>query len=216
MSEQLLHARIGRLTDVYAQHDLLRSTARLARLTFTAAAASIFLYDEAADALRFEAASGIGEDRIIGRTVPIDQGLAGWVFQSGESLLVSDVSGDPRFSRGVAEESGYLPTSIAAAPVICGRPVGVVEVLDPDAVGHGRLDTLTLLTELADHLAAGLTMYEAARRAVDLDSTAATEPWHRLELTLSRTNARESEVLRRFVGALDDLVSSCYQPKVGE
>ncbi len=216
MSEQLLHARLGRLTDTYAQHDLLRSTARLARLSLGAVAASIFLYDESADVLRFEAASGFGEDKIIGRTVPPDQGLVGWVFQTGESLLVSEVADDPRFNREFAEQSGYVPASIAAAPIICDTPVGVVEVLDADPSGGTRLDTLELLTELADHLAAGLTLYDAARRAVNPDPEAPMEPWHLLELTLSRTNARQSDVLRRFVGALDDLVSACFGPASGE
>ena len=66
MTDQYLAAGFGRLVDPQVHADLLRSTVRLARVVFGAAAASIFLYDPDRDALVFEAASGHGEDQVVG------------------------------------------------------------------------------------------------------------------------------------------------------
>ena len=52
---------------------------------------------------------------------------------SGEPIVLSDVSRGqyPRFARDVAEATGYVPTSLMAAPLLHGeRVLGVLQVLD--------------------------------------------------------------------------------------
>jgi GAF domain-containing protein len=211
MGEDLLAAGIGRLVDPQVHTDLLRSTVRLTRLAFGAAAASIFLYDDERDSLVFEAASGTGEDRIYGFAIPADRGVAGWVYQTGETLLVRDVAADARFDRAFAERTGYVPASIAAAPLIVDEPVGVLEVLDAAEGRFDDIDGMDLLTQLADHLAAAVSLLLAARMATrTAGASPEIEPWVRLEATLTRTRTRESQVVNRFVNALDELIAACH------
>lgn len=210
MAEQYLAAGIGRLVDPQVHAELLRSTVRLARMAFGSAAASIFLYDVERDSLVFEASSGQGEDRLHGLAIPAGTGLAGWVFQTGETMVVSDVREDTRFDVRFAETTGYVPASVAAAPLILDEPVGVLEVLD---AADGRLDLagLDLLTQLADHLASAVSLLLAARAVKrTVGDRPELEPWLRLEETLTRTRSRESPVIHRFVHALDDLIAASH------
>ena len=56
---------------------LLQSIVDVARAIFDAKASSIFLYDEDAGELVFEAVSGEGEDNLIGMRLPANKGIAG-------------------------------------------------------------------------------------------------------------------------------------------
>ena len=120
---------------------------------FAAGACSIALLDEADQNLVFEAASGRGADRVVGTVIPIGSGLAGWVVSSGQTLEISEVADDPRFARDVAEQTGYVPRTLLAAPLETrDGTVGVVEVLDRgtgDDQGERDLVTLALFARLA-------------------------------------------------------------------
>lgn len=51
-----------------------------------------------------------GEDAedVTGMRISSSQGIAGWVVQSGQPIAISDLSSDPRFSREVAKQTGYV------------------------------------------------------------------------------------------------------------
>ncbi|RKN43946.1 GAF domain-containing protein [Streptomyces hoynatensis] len=148
-------------------HDeILRSTVRLARLSFAAAAASVCLYDHERQALVFEASSGPGEDRLLGVAIPSDSGIAGWVANTGEPLVVRGVATDERFNREFAAGTGLVPDTILAAPIEHqGDVLGVLEVLDPRLEGVGEISAIDLLTELANQSCAALALLLADRRA---------------------------------------------------
>ncbi|WP_129843481.1 GAF domain-containing protein [Streptomyces sp. RFCAC02] len=150
-----------------ATHDeILRSTVRLARLSFAASAASVCLYDQESQELVFEASSGEGEDRLIGVAIPADHGIAGWVAGTGEPIVVRGVADDERFNRDFAAGTGLVPDTILAAPIEHdGDVLGVLEVLDPRLDGIGELSAIDLLTELANQSCAALALMLADRRA---------------------------------------------------
>ena len=60
-----------------AHGELLQSVVEVARAIFAARAASIFLLDEAADELVFEAVAGHGETSLVGNRFPSSRGIAG-------------------------------------------------------------------------------------------------------------------------------------------
>lgn len=103
------------------------------RSLFSAAACSCALASSDGSELRFVAADGAGADGIIGVTLPVSRGIAGWVALTGQPIAVGDVTRDDRFARDVAEATEYLPTVILAAPLLDdqGETIGVIEVLDP-------------------------------------------------------------------------------------
>jgi GAF domain-containing protein len=111
--------------------ELLQSIVDTAARLFGAAAASISLVTDEQDALVFEVATGAGRDDVVGRRIPVDHGLAGYVAMTGQPIAVSNVQQDPRFKQDFAESTGYVPRSILATPlVVDGQVIGVMEVLD--------------------------------------------------------------------------------------
>ncbi|HEX4470354.1 MAG TPA: GAF domain-containing protein [Nocardioides sp.] len=121
------------------------------RSLFGAAACSIALVDDAGAELRFVASDGAGSEEIVGVTIPVSRGIAGWAAMSGQPIAVRDVQSDPRFARDVAESTHYVPTAIHAAPMLDdrGEVLGVVSVLDP-VVDESSDWTLHVLGTLAD------------------------------------------------------------------
>ncbi len=127
----------------------LRSAVRAFASLFRAGACSVAVLNPDTDGLRFVAAHGSGETEIVGVTLGRGTGIAGWVASSGTTLAVADVRRDPRFSAETAQSTGYVPTTILAAPILGegGDPIGVVEVLDP-TVRERDLDVLALVGSL--------------------------------------------------------------------
>ena len=131
-----------------------------------ARAASVFLLDQEADELVFEAVSGEGSGELIGMRIPSSTGIAGWVLVTGQPIVIDDLQQDPRFARQAAERTGYVPTRLMAVPLVNGEStLGVLQVLDraEDRVfGLGEIDLLILFAHQA---AIGLDLLQAARRA---------------------------------------------------
>jgi signal transduction protein with GAF and PtsI domain len=82
-----------------AHRALLQATVEVARAIYGAKAASVFLLDEEADELVFEAVAGEGEGELVGMRFPADTGIAGWVLTTRQPLIVDDLSADTRWSR---------------------------------------------------------------------------------------------------------------------
>ena len=79
--------------------ELLQSIVDVARSIFGAEAASIFLLDDEADELVFEAVAGRGEGTLVGSRFPSSTGIAGFALVTRQPLVVDDLGTDPRFSR---------------------------------------------------------------------------------------------------------------------
>jgi GAF domain-containing protein len=141
------------------QRRLLQSIVEVACRVFGAAAASVFLIDRNSGDLVFEAVSGEGEGRLVGKHFPSGTGIAGWVAMFGQPLLVDEVTESEQFARDAAESTGYVPRSIMAAPLIKdGECIGVVEVLDRGSRPRGDLGDVDLLGMLATETAIALEM----------------------------------------------------------
>lgn len=121
----------GRSVLIREDQDLLQSIVDAAAQIFGAAAASIALVDETQETLVFKVAYGAGKENVVGVSVPLDHGLAGYVVMTGQPISVRDVRQDARFNQDFASSTGYVPRSILATPLLIGdRVIGVMEVLD--------------------------------------------------------------------------------------
>ena len=110
---------------------MLQAIADTARAAFGARAVSILVADADAGELVFAAVAGEGADTMLGRRISAARGIAGWVLETGQPLVVEDVTKDPRFAAGFARSTGYVPKGIMAAPIRGDeRPLGVMNVLD--------------------------------------------------------------------------------------
>ena len=111
--------------------ELLRSITAAAKNLFRAAACSVALLDETQSELVFYVASGAGAENVEGMRIPANQGIAGWVVNSGQPIAIEDVRQDPRFAANTAKSTGYVPKSILAMPLETSREMlGAISVLD--------------------------------------------------------------------------------------
>lgn len=191
------------------RRELLQSIVGVARAIFLARAASVAVLDEAAGQFVFEAMVGEGEE-LVGARFQAGQGIAGAVAQSGEPVIVDDLSSDPRFARDVAARTGYVPEAMMVAPLLRGeRTLGVLSVLDRGGTGRSGLEELGLLVAFADQVAIALEMGEAARRASALvegsedDRLAAVG---RVVRRLESSDDERREAGVRLLAALDQLL----------
>lgn len=153
--------------------ELLQSVVDVARAIFGAQASSVFLLDEEADELVFQAVSGCGQGELVGRRFPAGRGIAGWVAVSGEPMVVDDLTANASFDRSLAESTAYVPGSLMAAPLIHGnRLLGVLEVLDPAAQARSSLPELELLSLFARQAATALRFAVRPANAAAEDETA--------------------------------------------
>ena len=167
-----LRAETARRLHGESSRAVLRSVVEATVALFDAEAASIALYDATADRLVFEVAAGEQGQGVIGLSIAPDQGIAGYVFRTGQSLALSDVEHDKRFGRAVAEKTAYLPRSIVAVPLVDGeRTIGVLEVLDKRSAESFSLRDIELASIFARQAA---TAIGAARVERDVASLLAS------------------------------------------
>jgi GAF domain-containing protein len=137
--------------------ELLRSLTETARRLFGAAACSLALLSDDDSELIYSTAAGEGADDVTGMRISSSHGIAGLVVQSGQPIAISDVASDPRFSRGLAEQTGYVPRTILAVPVETPqRMLGVISLLDRDDRRPGAEQDMALLSLFADQAALAL------------------------------------------------------------
>jgi GAF domain-containing protein len=167
MSEELKAAvAAGVLGSEESFRKLLQSVVEVARAIFGAKASSIFLLDEEADELVFEAVAGEGAETLVGQRFPSSTGVAGWVLVTRQPLVIEDVTEDPRFSKEVAERTGYVPKGLMAVPLLHDEQVlGVLEVLDRPQRTQFSLVEMDLLGLFANQASIALDLLRRARRA---------------------------------------------------
>jgi GAF domain-containing protein len=143
---------------------LLQSIVDATVRLFDAEAASIALFERDPDRLEFKVAAGPQGAGAIGKSVKPSQGIAGFVFSTGQALALSDVASDPRFDRKVAEKTGYVPRSIAAVPLTDEQGThGVLQVLDKRSTATFDLRDMELMGVFAAQAATAIAVTRAQR-----------------------------------------------------
>jgi len=85
------------------------------------------------DQLVYRAAAGHNAGNIVGRIIPLGQGIAGTAAREGRAVVVSDVSQDSNY--GDADKFGGVETrAVVVAPIQSqGRTIGIIEAINPIA-----------------------------------------------------------------------------------
>jgi len=149
-----------------AYRELLGAIVEVARSIFGAKASSILLFDDDTEELVFEAVVGEGEGELLGVRFPAGHGIAGWVLATRTPLIIEDVREDPRFAQDVAEDTGYVPSGLMAAPLLHEeRALGVLEVLDRPEQSTFSLAEMDLLGLFANQAAIAVDLLLRARQA---------------------------------------------------
>ncbi len=125
------------LADTESLEALFPRLLDLAKNVSNAEAASLLLYNQQRNVLEFAAVKDevLGEkaDEILKSAVELKmgEGIAGWVAQNRESVLIADAQNDPRFSSQADQETGFVTRTILCVPLLYGGDLlGVINVLN--------------------------------------------------------------------------------------
>jgi PAS domain S-box-containing protein len=130
--------------------------------TLEVEAGSLLLRDEQSDDLVFEVVVGPIGSEMAGKRVPPGKGIVGAVVSSSRPLIVNDVRQDPRWYKGLDQDTGFQTQSILCVPLLArGRVIGAVEAVNKrDGLRFGA-EERELLTAIASQAALAI---ENARR----------------------------------------------------
>src|SRR5205823_6884529 len=217
MAEDELRAAVaaGALAAREGHRPLLQAIVEVARAIFGARAASIMLLDEGAGELVFEAVTGEGEDTLVGRRIPSETGIAGWVAQSGQPLVVEDVAADPRFAVDEARRTGYVPKGLMTVPLVRNeRVLGVLNVLDRPERRRFSVAEMDLLGLFANQAAVALDLLLQARRidALLAESGDELEAVAHLAITIDRLDDERRAVGVRLLRDLGEILGPANGP----
>src|SRR5437773_5399212 len=132
---------------------------------------SLLLLDEENQELYFELAVGKASQALRDVRIKMGQGIAGWVAQHGETVVVPDTSKDTRFFSKVDEKTKTETQSIVAVPVrFRDTCLGVIELIN--CVGPGGFDPrdLQLLEARSDFAAMALAHARHVKKFHDVPS----------------------------------------------
>jgi signal transduction histidine kinase len=109
-------------------------------------AASILLYDDAAQQLYFQVSTNIDEPTRRGIVVPLEGSIAGWILNNRKPVRITNVHDDARFFGDVMHASGFTTKSILGVPLITkNKIVGVLEAINKQKSKFSDTDEAMLL-----------------------------------------------------------------------
>jgi signal transduction histidine kinase len=165
---------------------ILHSAVQVAR----ASAGSLLLLEQETDELVFVVIEGGGGASLIGQRLAKGVGIAGWVAEHGNPLIVDDVSKDERYFSLIAENTDFETTSLICVPMIAkGQLIGVLQILNKESGEPFSQEDQEILTTFA------------AQSAIAIENS---RLYHDLREERDRILAVEEEVRRRLASDLHD------------
>ena len=133
---------------------VLQLTMREVQDLFGVEKCSLLLLDEQTNELFFQVALGTLPDEQI--RIDINQGIAGWVFRTGEPALVNDVHADSRWYSKPDAVTGFTTRSILAHPLKSrDKVIGVIELINK-VQGDFTDQELELLDSISNSVAGAI------------------------------------------------------------
>ncbi|MDH4100962.1 MAG: GAF domain-containing protein, partial [Nitrospirota bacterium] len=153
-----------------------KSTIEAAAKLVDAETASLLFLDDKTGELYFDVILVKGEP-IKNARIAKGQGIAGWVAEHLEPLIINDVQSDPRFFKDLDKKSKFVSRTMICIPLkFKEKLVGVLEVVNKKG-GDFNAEDLELLTVLGNQVAVAI---ENARLYAALQElTAATQEENR-------------------------------------
>ena len=122
---------------------------------------ALLMLDETTPHLYYAIAAGEEQETLRGLRVKRGEGVAGWVLEHGETLIVPEVAGDPRVQQSSTpgmSNAGISSAGISSVRSVIALPLrgrtgtqGVIEILNPRAEMSDY--SIAFLHILADHAA---------------------------------------------------------------
>jgi diguanylate cyclase (GGDEF)-like protein len=133
---------------------------------------SLLLMDPDRNELYFQIATGKGAEALKDLRIKVGQGLAGWVAQTGEVVVVPDTEKDSRFFGKVDSHTKMETRSVVAVPVrFREQCLGVIELINCVGPEGFSPRDLALLEALADYAAIAIENARHVQRIHELTIT---------------------------------------------
>ena len=166
----VFHKLTRSLTSSFDLDTILRTILEHMERTIEAELWTLLMLDEPRQELYYALAAGGEQETLSGLRVKVGEGVAGWVAQHGESLIVPETVDDPRLGR---EQPGnpQRVRSVIAMPLRGRKGThGVIQIFNPRA---DRMTdyTIALLHILADHAAIAIENAHDVARIQQLSIT---------------------------------------------
>lgn len=100
-------------------------------LLMDAEVGSLLLVDDEKTELYFEVALGEKGDKVKEIRLKMGEGIAGWVAEHGEPLLIQDVRKDPRFYKSADKKTDFVTRNMICVPVkVKNKTIGVLQAIN--------------------------------------------------------------------------------------
>lgn len=130
---------------------------------------SLLLKDEATGELEFQVVISDVAERLKGVRLPKGHGVAGWVAENGEALIIPDVRCDTRFAAEFDRKLSFVTRSIACVPVKSHDVVyGVIELVNSLEDGIFDESDEQILTTIADFAGIAISNAKAVEKIREL------------------------------------------------
>jgi len=178
LAHRLTAKRLAILTDIVKTANSILEPRKVIELVMAkvqelipSEAWSLLMIDEERRDLVFEMAIGGGGQNMAAFRVKMGEGIAGWVAQTGEPVIVNDTRRDPRWASRFDSATRFKTRSVLCAPLVSrGRTLGVVQVINRRRGRFTRAD-LDLLLTLVEPCAIALENAILFQRAEQLTIT---------------------------------------------
>jgi two-component system, OmpR family, sensor histidine kinase KdpD len=169
-------SRAGRaVASTLSLEDVLQLILRSAQELLGATEGSVMLFDEAKRILRIASSVGLSE-RAAAQSIPVGEGVAGWVAEFREAVILRGDVSDPRFRRFVPKDRSVR--SAMSAPLYArSEPVGVLNVSVSEGARTYTEHDLRALAVFAEHAAIAIhnarlfqRERDASERLVEVDA----------------------------------------------
>ncbi|HTS58000.1 MAG TPA: sensor domain-containing diguanylate cyclase [Terriglobales bacterium] len=132
---------------------------------------SLLMIDHERDEMYFAIAVGTAAEALKNVRLKVGEGVAGYVAQHGERVIVPDVYSDPRFAKRIDEMTRWETRSVVCFPLRSGsRVLGVIQLVNVD-MDHFGDQEIYFLQSLCDYAAIAIENARAVEKIQELTIT---------------------------------------------
>jgi sigma-B regulation protein RsbU (phosphoserine phosphatase) len=183
---------------------LLGVILRIVKNAVAVETASVSVLDEDEKHLVYQLAMGKRGKDVKGLSIPVGEGISGWVARHKRSVVLDDAKHDERYSFKLERILGLEARSIICVPLKRrGKLIGVLEGVNRIGGAPFEKTDLRIFTALGDHIAAAIGnagLYREVKR-----KNLETRLFHAISATLSMSLTLD-EVLHRILTTLQKIV----------
>ncbi len=166
----VFHKLARSLTSSLELDDILRTILEQMNRFVAADLWALLMLDEESNELYYALTGASSHSPLDDLRVKVGEGLAGWVAQYGQTLILPEATDDPRIAE-VNQTKGFRIRSAVAIPIRGRRGThGVLEILNPNLDDNSDY-TIAFLHILADYAAIAIENAQDVSRAQQLTIT---------------------------------------------